>query len=1034
MFNNARIIALGLALILVSGLVAIQLLPRQEDPRFGNRHAFVQLFFPGASAERVESLALEPVENALRVLPEVKTLMSSAKAGIGVVVVELDDAIAPEDTDRVWAEVRDKLEEVSKRLPADVAAPVLDKDRLYAYTWIGALVWKGQGEPDLLRLGRYAKELQNRLQGLANTDLVRLHGAPEEQVQVKVDTVRAASVGLDVPRIAGLLSQSDTKTSAGELLSEHYRQSVELVGGYDQLERIRRTPLLSLAEVGSLQLQDIAEVYIGETEKPRDFAIIDGRRAVVIGARSVIDTRADVWTANLEAMVAEFAAELPDEVAVQQLFAQQSYTSVRLSDLVNNILLGFSFIFVILFFTLGWRSAVMVSLSLPVTMLFALAIMNFTGLAIHQMSVTGLIVALGIMVDNAIVVVDQVGRYRRRGFSALAAANKALRHLWMPLLGSTLTTMLTFLPIAMMPGSPGEFVGPLAYTVIYSLLGSWLISLFIIAPICSRWLDERSSEKVLSNTRLAAAYQTLLEFALDKPRRIIALCCLLPVIGFGLAQTLPEQFFPPSQRDMIDIEVFLPASSSVFQTRAVTERLSETLSHYPQVQSLHWFVGASAPKFYYNLKSGQDGSAHYAQALIKLQSYRGVDGFINQLQQELDQQFPTVQINVRKLEQGPPRDAPVELRISGDNLYRLKELGDQLRSIALNTEGVTHVRDSISEVVPKIWLDVDEAEAQRAQVGLRDLSQILSSSIDGVISSSLLDGPEQLPVRVSGLANGPASVDILMSAPLALATGSRPLSALAEVELRPAQAVITRRDGRRVNNIYIFTQAGLLPAVVQGRVQQAMAEQGFRLPAGYKLEIGGDSEARDEAVGKLLGSMGIISVLLVITVVMSFNSFRLSAITFAVAIQSLGLGMLSLWLSGYPFGFTSIIGLMGLMGLAVNAAIVILTELKSSPLAMTGNKVEITGIVMECTRHISSTTLTTVAGLVPLILFGGEFWPPFAIVLAGGTVFTTTLSLIFVPAAFLVLRRPYLAKLLPEQAQQALHGDCAGAERVKAAD
>ncbi len=231
MLNNPRTIALALALILVSGLVAIQQLPRQEDPRFGNRHAFVQLPFPGASAERVETLAVEPVENALRLLPEVKTVTSKSKAGIGVVIVELNEEIPPNDTDQVWAEVRDKLEQVSKRLPEDVAAPVLDTDRLYAYTWIGALVWQGSGEPDVLRLGRYAEELQSRLQGLSNTDLVRLHGAPVEQVQVKVDVVRAASVGLDVPSIAALLSKSDAKTSAGQLLDSHYRQSVELVGG-----------------------------------------------------------------------------------------------------------------------------------------------------------------------------------------------------------------------------------------------------------------------------------------------------------------------------------------------------------------------------------------------------------------------------------------------------------------------------------------------------------------------------------------------------------------------------------------------------------------------------------------------------------------------------------------------------------------------------------------------------------------------------------------------------------------------------------
>ena len=317
--------------------------------------------------------------------------------------------------------------------------------------------------------------------------------------------------------------------------------------------------------------------------------------------------------------------------------------------------------------------------------------------------------------------------------------------------------------------------------------------------------------------------------------------------------------------------------------------------------------------------------------------------------------------------------------------------------------------------MPKVWLDIDESEAQRSQIGLKDVSSLLAASIDGVVSSSMLDGTQQLPVRVSGADVKATSIDRLMTFPLALPSGPRPLSALANVELRPAQAKISRRDGRRVNMVGIFIRDDVLPSEVLDRIKARLAEENFEVPTGYTLEIGGESESRNEAVGNLMGSVGIIFVLLIVTVVMAFDSFRLSALVFAVAFQSAGMGMLSLWLGQYPFGFTAIIGLMGLMGLAVNAAIVILTELKASPLAMAGDKAEIVDIVSVCTKHISSTTITTVAGLIPLILSGGGFWPPFAVVLAGGTVLTTILSLFFVPAAFLVLRKPYVLKYLPQR-------------------
>lgn len=1017
MLNNPRYIALGIALILVAGLAALATLPRLEDPRFGNRHGIVLSSMPGASAERVESLIVKPLETELRSIPEIEHIVATAKSGVAAISIEFADEVKPDDTDRLWSEVRDKLEKAGKQLPADASPPQLDHERNYGFTWIGSLRWQGDGEADLLRLGRYAEELASQLRNLHGTDIVKLWGVPDEEVQVKIDVIKAGAVGLDVPAVAALLANSDAKSAAGELVSDQQRLSMELLGGFDQLERIRRTPLLTLADGGSLQLQDLAEVYRGEPVVPREITVIDGERAIAIAVRMLPTVRGDLWTAELLRELKGFEANLPEEIVVDELFSQERYTSARLAELVGNIALGFLFIFSILLFTLGWRSAVIVALSLPLTMLYALACMNFSGLPIHQMSVTGLIVALGIMVDNAIVVVDMVRRYRESGYSAIAASVKAFKHLWVALLGSTLTTMLTFMPIALMPGSAGEFIGPLANSVIYALLGSWLISLFIIAPIAGRWLSAEQTSGV-SSPVFGRWFRGLLGRALTAPRRVALLCCVLPLLGFALAGSLPEQFFPPSDRDMIDIEVYLPAGTAIRETQRATERLSEVINAHPEVEALHWFIGRSAPSYYYNLLDNRDGLSNYAQAMTTVSDPMAANRLVAVLQRELDSAFPEYQPIVRRLGQGPPTVAPVELRLYGSDVEQLKRLGDEVRRTALQLDDVVHVRDSLGEVVPKLWLDVEESEAQRSQVGLRDVSKLLAASVDGLVTSSLLDGSEQLPVRVSGAGVKETSVDRFLSFPLILPTGARPLSAISSAELRPAQAQITRRDGRRMNKIEVYIRDGVLPAAVLNALRASLENNNFSVPAGYELEVGGEAEGRNHAVGKLMSSVGIIMVLLIVTVVMAFNSFRLSALVFAVAIQSAGLGMLSLWLSGYPFGFTAIIGLMGLMGLAVNAAIVIMTELKASPLAMAGNRAEIVETVSDCTRHIASTTFTTVAGLVPLLIAEGTFWPPFAVVLAGGTVLTTILSLIFVPTTFLILRRPYLMKYFPSLAEE----------------
>lgn len=1009
--SNPRFIGLAVALMIVAGLVALKNLPRLEDPRFGNRAAIVIVPFPGASAERVEALVTEPLEDAIRQMAEVKHITGNARPGVSAIVVQLKDHIDADATEQVWAELRDKIGEIEAQLPAGSGRPRVDTDRNYAFTWIAALRWRDPAATDVLRLTRYSEELASRLRSVPGTDLVKLRGAAEEEIQVKVDTVKAAAVNLDVPRIAGLIAGSDAKVSAGELGGAQSRQSLEVVGGFDQLEQVRQVPLLSLPEGGTLQLQDLAEVYRGEPDAPADLAIIAGERGVSIAARMLPDFRGDLWTDDIRRVAQAFAETLPEEIVLEELFVQERYTEARLAELVANISLGFLLIFAILLVTLGWRSAVVVALSLPLTVSFALAMMQLTGLPIHQMSVTGLIVALGIMVDNAIVVADTVRRYRAEGFSAGAAAGRTLRHLWVPLLGSTLTTVLTFMPLALAAGPLGEFIGPLALAVIFSLLGSWGISLFIIAPVAGRWLA-REQGNGISFPLGDRLFRQSLDWVLVRPRRVMVAICLVPLAGFVLSQRMEEQFFPPADRDMINLELHMPAASSIQRTRLATEQLSELISSYPEVSEIHWFIGRNAPSFYYNILDNKDGSPQYAQAMITTTDFRAAGRLVGDLQIRLAAAFPEYQLVVRRLEQGPPVNAPVELRVFGDNLDQLKRLGDDIRGLALATEDVTTVRTSMGESIPKIWLEMNESASQRSGVQLTDLSRILAASIDGVVAGSVLEGIEQLPVRVSGKGVKAASVDLLMSMPLALATGARPLSSLAEVSIQPTRALITRRDGRRVNIIEVHVRDGVLPARVLANLRQKIAESDLHLPAGFALEIGGDSEARNEAVGNLIGTLGIIAILMLVTVLMAFNSFRLTALVFVVAFQAAGLGMLSLWLSGYPFGFTAIIGLMGLMGLAVNAGIVILTELRHSPLAMAGNRTEIVATVSTLTRHIGSTTVTTVAGLVPLILSAGGFWPPFAIVLAGGTVLTTLLSLYFVPAGFLVLRRPYVMQLL----------------------
>ncbi len=1015
--SNPRLLSLGIALLLVAGLGALNSLPRSEDPHLSNRWATIITPFPGASAERVEALVSEKLEVKLRELDEIEHIHSNSRPGLSIVSIELLDTIY--DTEPVMARARDKINDIIPQLPAGAGTPLFNDQRTSAFTIITSLRWRDPGHTDMNALGRYAQELENRFSNLPGTEYVDRFGEPEEEYRVTVDIAEASALQLTAADISAAIGRADAKVAAGQLYHRDYQWQLEVSGALDSRERIRLIPLKHGESGEIVRLGDIARVERHQRTPAAEIAIIDGERAVVVAARIRADVRIDSWTRSAESTLRGFQYELPSDIELRTLFSQSGYTEARLGELVGNIALGFCVILAVLLLTLGWRAALIVALSLPLVVCFTLFSMQLFGVAIHQMSVAGLVVALGIVVDNAIVMTDAIAKDRQRGLGRLEAISEAVVHYWLPLLGSTLTTILAFMPIVLMPGPGGEFVGSLALTVIFSLVGSYLISHTIVVGLAGRFLQGAEQgehhwyDHGVDMPRVQAAFGRTLRWSIANPVLSIAAVLVLSVVGIAAGQSMTEQFYPAADRDMFHIEVFNNPQASINSTLALVERIDEVVDTQDGIVETQWFLGNSAPSFYYNLVQNKDGMPQYAQAMVTTRDYQAADRAIQSLQQQLDRRFPGAQILVRKLDQGPPYNAPIELRLYGDNLDTLKRLGEELRAILSGVPGVLHSRMTQDAARPKIWVDVREEEAQLAGLRLQDIAAQLRDSLSGSIRGSVVEGTEELPVRLRitdderGLYRKLASTQLVSATSSASGTMTNiPLSSLGELRLAPARSNIARRDGRRINTVEAYIDMGLLPEIVLEQFQQRLQSSEFQLPAGYLLELGGESAKRDESVGNLLAYVGVVLTLLVVTVVLIFNSFRLSIIVFLVAFQSAAMGMLSVYLVGYPFGFIVIVGLMGLMGLAINAAIVILAELKASPAACEGDEDAIYAAVMVCTRHIASTTITTVGGFMPLVLGGGNFWPPFAVVIAGGTLLTSLLSFYFVPAAFRLATRP----------------------------
>ncbi|MEO1466571.1 MAG: efflux RND transporter permease subunit, partial [Cyanobacteria bacterium J06633_1] len=669
---------------------------------------------------------------------------------------------------------------------------------------------------------------------------------------------------------------------------------------------------------------------------------------------------------------------------------------------------------------MGWRSAIIVGTSLPLSILMVFGWMNVMGIPLHQMSITGLIVALGILIDNGIVMVDEVTNQLKNEVKPINAVKNSVKHLAVPLLSSTITTVLAFLPIALLPGPTGEFVGTIAISVILAVSSSLFLALAIMPTLAAKLYrpiqDDSSSQSAkwlqagISIPVLTRWYGRTIKWTTAKPVLGISLALLIPLFGFIQAASLPQQFFPAADRDQLQIQLELPAVSSITQTQVVTRQVRDRLLNFANITDVHWFIGRSAPRFYYNILTSREQEPNFAQAIVQLDSLATSD-LAQELQQELDANFATARIVVRQLEQGPPFDAPVEMRIYGSDVDVLRRLGEEARSLLLGVADITHTRASLAEARPQLELVVDEAEVRLTGLNRNAIAAQLNSSLEGTAGGSILESTEELPVKVRLSAPNRDRLEDLTSLDLLSpsennSSSTIPLSSLGQITLKPELAKISRYNGQRVNTVQGFLTPGVLPDRALTDFKQQLANANWQLPSGYGYEFGGEAEQKNNAIGGLISTVGVIAVLMVATLVLSLGSFRLAAVIGVVAIASFGLGLCSIWLFGYPFGFNPIIGTVGLIGVAINDSIVVLAAIQQHPVAKTGNKRAIRAVVMHSTRHVMATTLTTAIGFVPLLLGGGEFWPPLAVAIAGGVVGATLLALYLIPAAYSILFCP----------------------------
>ena len=1014
-YRLPRLTVLSMLIMLIGGLGAMFTLGRQEDPTLIERFGTVVAFMPGADAERVEALVTEPLESALMELPELDEIHSTSRAGVSQISLNVREDLNATEVDNAWTLVRQKVSQAQAQFPDGVSQPEVTQRYVGAATMVVAIRWDSQADPPMAVMRRLALDLQDRFERLPGTELTETFGLPEEEVRVVMDPDALAATGLSFRQAAVALAAGDSKAPAGRLRAEGGNVGFQIGGEFDSISRVRSVPIVQRADGTAVRLGDIADVRKGLADPPVNMAFENGSRAILIGVYISPGQRVDKWADTAHAVVEDFARDTPPDLTIRTIFDQSAYTNARLNGLAQNLLISAGIVFCVLFLTMGWRSAFVVGMALPLTVALVLILFRVFGHPLHQMSVTGLVISLGLLIDNAIVVVDDFDQWRVRGLSRLDAIERSLKHLFAPLGASTLTTALAFAPIAMLPGPAGEFIGMIGLSVVFAICSSFLISVTVI-PAMAGWFDRTRGWERGEPSRprrwwrdgitinyISDGYRATVEAVLRFPPLGIVLGIVPAILGFWLAGTLPNQFFPQTERDQFQLTLQLPPEASLADTEAATQRATDLIQSLEGVKDVTWVLGEPAPNVYYNAINNTRGVEGLASGWVQLDNNLRTRQIVADVQRRVRDEFPSARFLALPYEQGPPADAPVEFRILGDDFETLNRLGDETRAVLAQTPGVTYTVASLQLGAPTMKFDADETAAALTGERLTDLAADLNAELEGVRAGSVLEGTEELPVRVIAPDSRRRELSNLRSATVGSGSGGTPLSALGQMSLDPETAVITRWNGQRMNQILAYLDPYTIPAPVLADYQARLDATGFSIPAGYKVVVGGEAENSAEAVTSL-ASVGVPLILVMAGAIMLvFNSFRMMVLILSTGVLSIGLAFFGVWLFNLPMGFNAIVGGLGLLGISINASIVVLSLLKADPWAMADDVIRQREIVVDATRHIVATTLTTMGGFIPILLSGDNFWLPLAAGISGGVAGSALLSLYFTPAIFRIM-------------------------------
>jgi multidrug efflux pump subunit AcrB len=986
------------------GLTSFLTIPRLEDPSLKTPSFIVVAVYPGANATDIEQLVAQPLEDAFKELDDIDQIRSSVQDGFVSVTVDFFYGTDPE---KKYDEILRQVNVERGRLPSGVSE--IDVRKIQTVNVAMMQVALVSPEASYARLQDLAETLRKRFEAVAGVRQARKHAFPEKQVRVSLDLDKIAQLKLPLGQIIGAIQSDNAVIPGGAVELGDRRFNLKTSGSYADIEEVRRTPVARGGEA-VVRLGDIADVQWTTADK-EDFGRYNGERAVFVTARPRESQNLLVVSDGLRAEIERFRATLPGDVRLEIGWDQSINVETRLGRLEHDFLIAFALVLLTVL-PLGFRASLLVLVSIPLSLAMGLTALHYAGYSLNQLSIVGCVIALGLLVDDSIVVVENITRFRRNGHGPVEAAIEGTRQIAVAVVGTTATLLFAFLPLLMLPGGPGQFIRSLPLAVVFTVLASMIVALTIIPLLASLVLRGRETaegnvllrglHRGISNT-----YRPILHRVMRHRIAALVVSALMVAGSFALVPQIGFSLFPKAGVPQFLVQIEAEDGASLTATDAIARRVEERLAKNPQVENFFTTVGNNNPQIYYNeVPAATKANVAEIFAAVKTYDPKASPAVLAALQREFAE-ISGARIVVKEFENGPPIEAPIAVRIFADDLDVLARYSADVEQVLSKVEGTRSVNNKLRVRRTDLRVVVDKPKAAMLGVTEAEIDRAVRLAFAGIEVGKFRESDgDQYAIQVALPRGERATLDNWPKIQVqSAATGAYlPIAQVAELAFESAPPVIQRYNRERSATVTAFVGDGHNV----DRLTRATAAELNKIawPAGVRWNFGGEVESRKESFGGLGGAILIAAFGILAILVLEFGSFRGTLIVASVIPLGFIGGILGLWLTGYSLSFMAAIGFVALIGIEIKNSI-LLVEFTDQ---LRTEGVELRAAIEQAGEirflPVVLTTMTALGALLPLALQGSGLYSPLAVVIIGGLISSLLLSRLVTPVLYSLLPPP----------------------------